>query len=188
MAGNAMNFGISILEAQRPLSELNSSGEAISDVNNGAVRGIAIAVSIAACLLHTVSRRGGILLNNIFAVVKVGILLVIIITTIVYAFGKDFKDIQGIPPRNETLSQNLGIGHSFQHASKSAHGFADAFLDVIYTFAGFEQANYVLGEIKYPHQRFPVGIVFGVGLVSILYMVVNVCYVSIGHTIDAFPD
>jgi amino acid transporter len=178
MAGNAMNFGISILEVQRPLSELNASGEAVSAVNNGAVRGIAIGVSIAACLLHTLSRRGGILLNNIFAYVKVGMLLVVIITTIIYSFGNGFKNIPGYPPRDETVTANLGLSHSFQHATKSPHGYADAFLDVIYTFAGFEQANYVLGEIKRPHQRFPLGVIFGVGIVSVLYMAVNICYVS----------
>jgi amino acid transporter len=175
MAGNAMNVGIRVLEASRPASDFKQPS--LPDINNATVRGIAISVSIAASLIHMLSRRGGILLNNLFALVKIGILLLIIITTIVYSTGKGFKDSPNYPPRAVTLSENLG-SHSFSHVRKNAHHFADAFLDVVYTFSGFEQANYVLGEISHPHKKYPIGAGLAVAIVSVLYMAVNVCYVS----------
>ncbi|KAK3313291.1 hypothetical protein B0H66DRAFT_628921 [Apodospora peruviana] len=41
----------------------------------GYVRGVAMAVAVFACLIHEASGRGGIWLNNLLALVKVGIIL-----------------------------------------------------------------------------------------------------------------
>jgi len=70
MAGNCLIFGIRVLQA------------ANVPVNDRAVRGIAIAAATGACLIHSFSRRGGIWLGNLFAFIKVLMLLLIIITGI----------------------------------------------------------------------------------------------------------
>src|SRR5690349_21085274 len=57
------------------------------DSAKGQVIGIAIGCLSAACLLHMFSRRGGILMNNIFAVIKVTLLVVIIILGFLKAGG-----------------------------------------------------------------------------------------------------
>jgi amino acid transporter len=177
MAGGAINFGIHVLQASNP--------GFYGDVNSHSVRGIAIAISIASCFIHTLSRRGGLLLSNTLAAVKVGILLLMVIVTIVYAANgfPQPKNASGpVLPFNQTISQtetmtqNFGIGNSFSNASKDAYGYSASFLDVIFTFSGFEQANYVLGEIGRPHRKFPIGLGVSVGIVSALYVAVNICY------------
>ncbi len=167
MAGNAISFGVRILEASN------------TEVTNGAVRGIAIAASLIACFIHTFSRKGGILLSSLFAIIKICMLLFIIVTAICYGTGK-FPNIPGRAiDRDETLSQNLAPSHAFSESSSSANGYAQAFLAIIFAFGGFEQPNYVLGEINRPYKTYPIAMTASVTIVCVLYMAVNVSYVSI---------
>ncbi|KAF1817012.1 amino acid transporter [Eremomyces bilateralis CBS 781.70] len=166
MAGNAMSFAIRIMQAAN-----------VQDPSNGAVRGIAIAVSIFACFIHTFSRRGGIWLNNLLAVVKICMLLLIIIAAIIYGAG-GFPETTGIN-RQDTVNLNLGASTSFKSSSSEASGYAQAFLSIIYAFNGFEQPNYVLGEIGRPHRKYPLGMITAVSLVCVLYFAVNICYMVV---------
>lgn len=116
MAGNAIAFAVRILEA------------AEADVTQGAVRGIALAVSVFACFIHAFSRRGGIWLSNILAVIKICILLLMIIATIIYGAG-GFGSTPGVN-RQQTLTENLDSSSSFRNPSTEASGYAQAFLGI----------------------------------------------------------
>ncbi|KIX08129.1 uncharacterized protein Z518_02785 [Rhinocladiella mackenziei CBS 650.93] len=167
MAGNAISFGIRILEASN------------AEVTNGAVRGIAIAVSVVACFIHTFSRRGGILLSTIFAALKICMMLFIIVTAICYGTGA-FPDNPGNNiDRDETLSENLSPSTAFSDSSQSANGYAQAFLAIIFAYGGFEQPNYVLGEIEKPQRTYPISMVASLTTVCVLYMAVNVSYMVV---------
>src|SRR4051812_2092132 len=61
------------------------------DPGKGPVIGIAIAALVIITLLHVFSRRGGILVNNFFAVLKVCMLLMIIIVGIATRTGRNFN-------------------------------------------------------------------------------------------------
>jgi amino acid transporter len=165
MAGNCIAFAVHIFHAAD-----------VPDPSSGAVRGVALAVALATCFLHTFSRRGGILLNNVFAIVKVLILLFIIITAILVA-------ARALPATDNVFADNTDPATSFDSATEGggsasdANGFAQAFLAIIFSFSGFEQPNYVLGEVRKP-RRYPVGMITGVALVILLYMGVNLSYVS----------
>jgi amino acid transporter len=194
MAGNAINCGVEFLKAAHPERE---------NPDNAQVRGIAVTMSVAALFIHALSRRGGLALNNLFALVKLGMLLVIISTTIAYSAGsigpspalertpwaqQPLFDHKGIS-RNNTLLENLSLPYSFDHATHDSHSYSDAFLDVIFTFSGFEQANYVLGEINQPHRKFPVALGLSASIVSVLFLAVNICYwVVVPQYIAAKPD
>jgi amino acid transporter len=181
MVGNAINCGIQLSSAAHPERERP---------DNAQVRGIAVTIAMAALFIHALSRRGGLALNNLFAVVKLGMLLVIIGTTVAYSAGSigPSPELQNTPwaqqtlfdhlqiSRNTTLLENLALPYSFSHATHEPHSYSDAFLDVIYTFSGFEQANYVLGEISRPHRKFPIALGLSASIVSVLYVAVNVCY------------
>ena len=60
LSGNAIAFGIYVMSAA-----------GYDDPSRGSVIGLAVGALSCACLVHVASRRGGIILNNIFAVVKV---------------------------------------------------------------------------------------------------------------------
>lgn len=66
--GNAIAFGLYVMEA----AGYSTNSEA------PAVRGLALAAMTFACLIHASWRKGGIMLNNIVASIKVLILLAII--------------------------------------------------------------------------------------------------------------
>ncbi|GKT92377.1 high-affinity methionine permease [Colletotrichum tofieldiae] len=152
MAGNCIHFALRVLEAA-----------GVENPENGTVRGIALAAATFACSVHALSRRFGILLNNTLAMVKIMILLLIIIAAIVVGAG-------GFPSTEN---------NSFKDASKEANSYAQAFLAIIFTFSGFEQPNYVLGEISRPRKKFPIAMGAGVGIVVMLYLAVNICYLVV---------
>lgn len=160
MAGNSIHFAMRLLEAA-----------GISEPENGSVRGIALGVATFSCGIHAFSRRGGILLNNILAVIKIMIMLLIIVATIVVGAG-------GFPGAKNVFGENTSPKNSFKSASNDANSYAQAFLAIIFSFSGFEQPNYVLGEISRPKKKFPVAMGAGVGTVVTLYLAVNICYVS----------
>jgi hypothetical protein len=76
-AYNAMSIGIRATSAARP--ELASP--------EGLIRGIALSASVFTMLVHTLSRKGGLLLINLLAIIKIGILLSIIALAISYSSG-----------------------------------------------------------------------------------------------------
>lgn len=161
MAGNSISFAVRVLQA---------AGIEEDKQSRGAVRGIAIAIATSACFIHTFSRRGGIWLNNILAMIKVMMLLCIIITSIVVAAG-------GIDGVKNVMSENTKSSSAFKDASTDANGYAQAFLAIIFSFSGFEQPNYVMGEISHPRKKHPIAMTVGVGTVCLLYMAVNLAYV-----------
>lgn len=135
-AMNALSFGIRVLEA---------AGDTNPD--NWKARGIAIAVVTFAVVLHGTWRQAGILINNAFAIIKVLILLLFIITGFV-ALGNGFKpsDIaisDGYVTNSSVASSNYRTSESFKYRSSGSYGYVESFLAIIFAFSGFNQANYV---------------------------------------------
>jgi L-asparagine transporter-like permease len=123
MAGNCLIFGIRTLEA------------AGVPATPRAVRGIAVGAATFACGIHVFSRRGGIWLGNVFALLKVLILLLIIITGIC-AWGGAFH--------TKTYAvENLAAKSAFADVSQDSYGYVQAFLAVVFAWSGFDQPNYV---------------------------------------------
>src|SRR5947209_3237010 len=79
LSGNAIAFGLYIMSAA-----------GYDDPSRGSVIALAIGALTLACLIHVASRRGGIMINNVFAVSKVAILLIIIIFGFIRAGGYTF--------------------------------------------------------------------------------------------------
>ncbi|KAH7057266.1 amino acid permease-domain-containing protein [Macrophomina phaseolina] len=161
MAGNSIAFGNYILLA---------AGQ--ENPNKGAVRGIALGVITFTCLLHGMWRKGGIWLNNIFAVLKVATLVFIIIVGFC-ALGGTFGE------KANNAKTNYAIDQSFSSTSNSSYGYAEGFLAVIFAYTGFSQSNYVLSEIDQPRKKFRKGVLTAVVTMCILYMLVNVAYLIV---------
>lgn len=135
-AMNALSFGIRVLEA---------AGDTNPD--NWKARGIAIVVVTLAVLLHGTWRQAGIYVNNAFAIIKVLILLLFIITGFV-ALGNGFKPSalaisEGYVTNNTVASNNYDTSKSFKDKNSGSYGYVESFLAIIFAFSGFNQANYV---------------------------------------------
>lgn len=111
MAGNCISFAT---------RALNAAGH--EDPSQSAIRGIAIAVATFSCFIHAFSRRGGIILSDIFAIIKLGILFLIIATTVAHAAG-------AFPSKNH-ISENTKPANAFGSGSSEAGGYAQAFLSI----------------------------------------------------------
>jgi amino acid transporter len=142
------------------------------NATRGAVIGIAISALTASIFLHVLSRRGGIIMNNIFAVIKVSFLVAIIIVGFLKASG---HSLGGQP--NDAV-QNFHPDNSFK---TSWHGFAsysEALQWIIYSFSGFLQPFYVLAEVARPRKVFPKYTLIGILITSVLFLLVKMAYLS----------
>ena len=121
MAGNCIICALRILQAAHPEMSEN-------DFAPGAVRGLAVGIAVFTCFVHAVSRRGGILLNNLLALVKVGILLTIVGTACAVAGGgihrKDGSEVPNV------ISPNTSPKTAFATASSNPNSYAHAFLSI----------------------------------------------------------
>jgi len=167
VATNSMAFGMSVLDA---------AGKSESDFENydEVVRGIAIACIAFSCLIHGVWRQGGLYLNNLLAFIKIAILVLIFIIGLL-AYGGVFGKVEGALSTKGAFNKDRRAG--------DAYGYAEAFLSVIYAFSGFNQANYVIGEVDDPRRRYKWPAFSAVAIVSVLYILVNLAYFIVVPTI-----
>lgn len=158
LSGNAISFGHYVmLAADRP------------DAARADIIGIAIGALSAAILLHVCSRRGGIIVNNLFTVVKVLILLSIIVMGFIKAGG---RRLGGAPKATENFSPQ----ESFSSGKRNVADYADSFLYVIYAFSGFQQPFYVLSEVSKPRKVFPKYTLIAMCIAMTLFVLVNIAY------------
>ncbi|KAH8593103.1 amino acid/polyamine transporter I [Bisporella sp. PMI_857] len=167
-AANALSFAAHVVTASGDDVYHGASSEKVSNT----VRGIAVATMTAVCLLHGIWRRAGIWVNNMFAIFKLLMLLIIIILGFMSIGGKVFDT----PP---PVSDNLSPSNSFKNAQTDAYGYAEAYLSIVFTFGGFNQANYILGEVKNPKKIFRSATLLAVSTVCVSYMLVNIAYMIV---------
>lgn len=136
---NAIAFGIYVLQA------------AGHHGSSGAVQAVAIAALTAACLIHWVWRKGGIILNNLLAVLKTCVLLAIIGIGLSASAGASFGHGQAhgetARPDSSELVSNFNIGTSFAIASKDVASYVNSLIFVIYSYGGFEQPFHVSNSL-----------------------------------------
>jgi len=141
LSGNAIAFGLYVMAA---------AGN--DDPSRGSVIGLAIGALTFACLVHAASRRGGLLLNNIFAVLKVAILLIIIILGFIRSRGYSFGGHAASVNAKDFPTHNFDLNKSFKGDGQNAPSFADSLLFIVYTYSGFEQPFYVSAVVVPPLQ------------------------------------
>lgn len=101
-----------------------------------ATRGIAIVAITGACLIHVSWRRGGILLNNAIAMIKVAILLLIIVLGFATRGGASFG-------QGRIQTTNFDIHTSFATPRGTAATYANSFIYIMGAYNGFRQPFYV---------------------------------------------
>lgn len=167
--GNCLQFAKHVLLAADP-SITNTE-----DLDRRLVTFIAIVVLTAVCLLHYFSRNSGLLLNILFALYKVFLIIVFII-------------------RGSISSESAPNGRNdWGNQSVPNQDPLAALIYVIYSYQGWENANYVSyhhdrytitaneskvgGELKVASRDLKWGAFLAVVTVTILYSLVTVAYV-----------
>jgi amino acid transporter len=131
LAGNSIACGRYVM-----LAAGYSDAAGRHTASKGAVIGIAIAALSMVILVHMCTRRGGIFLNNVFAVLKVMLLLFIIVVG--FAFRGD-----GLPQKDHIGGQNFSSPTSFADRSRNWSSYTESLLVVMYSYSGYEQPFYV---------------------------------------------
>lgn len=158
-SGNALAFGRYCLFA---------SGSSIAD--GWEARGIAVACITFAVVLHATLPRWGIRLFDLLGFFKVFILIFIVCA--------GFAALAG--------HRKVPDPHNFDHAFRfeegegygggGAYAYATALLRIVYSYKGWENVNYVLGEVKDPRKTLKIAAPLAVGGTTILYVLANVAY------------
>ncbi|KAF1998203.1 amino acid transporter, partial [Amniculicola lignicola CBS 123094] len=163
LSGNAIAFGRYVLWAA-----------GYEDPPRGPVIGLAISALTVSALLHALSRRGGILVNNLFAIMKVCILLTIIILGFAVRGGQNFNKAEPRP-----TGSSLKPEDTFANLAKGLANYSSMFFYVLYTYSGFEQPFYVLSEVHQPRKIFARAVISAMALLTVLFVLVNIAYVCV---------
>jgi amino acid transporter len=166
LSGNAISFGLQVMVAAGIYNPTD-----ITPPPRGIAVGIAIGTLTFVVLLHMFSRRGGILLNNIFAIVKVALLLTIIILGVVKGAG-GFGGSEGVARRNFT--QDV-----WKTSRSDAASWSNSLLLCMYSFSGYEQPFYILAEVKSPRRYFPRYTVAAMLIAAALFILVNISFLLV---------
>ncbi|KAK0655084.1 amino acid permease-domain-containing protein [Cercophora newfieldiana] len=174
-AVNSIAFAVAVLQTAKHSDDaLESKTSSPSQQTPAMVVGIAIAVNTFACLLHSVSRKWGIRLNNLLGTMKLAMVFLLI------AFG-----FNSVREDNTTSERNFTDTFNTRDCPSGIYRYAEAVVFAIFPFGGFHQANYaspsspVLAEIRHPRRNFAMVSGFSVLLICCLMMTINTLYAAV---------
>ncbi|KAK3688786.1 amino acid/polyamine transporter I [Podospora appendiculata] len=158
-SGNALAFGRYVLYAAN--GELQDTYKA---------RAIGVACTTFAVVLHAVFPKWGIRLLNVLGVFKVIILVFIVCSGFAALAGHMHV------PNPHNFDNAFAIESGEGYGGGGAYAYSNALLNIVYSYKGWENANYVLSEIKSPRRTLTIAAPIAVGGVTILYVLANVAY------------
>lgn len=131
------------------------------DYSLSAGQGVGVSVIVVLSLFNYIGVALGKLIQNIFTVLKVGTILVIIILG--FSLGRGTSFALNLRPGNMDLGQII-------------MGFGVALVAVIWAFDGWNNVNFVAGEIKKPQRNLPLSLLLGTLGITVLYVLTNCVY------------
>uniref|UniRef100_A0A3Q3G4N2 b(0,+)-type amino acid transporter 1 n=1 Tax=Labrus bergylta TaxID=56723 RepID=A0A3Q3G4N2_9LABR len=127
----------------------------------------AVAILVVA-FVNVLNVRVAIKIQVVFLVAKVLALTFIIIGGIV-------KAIQN----NNVIVENLKVENAFKGTRYSLSTLGMAFYQGLWSYAGWYNLNYVTEELKRPEVNLPRAVIIAISLVTGLYLLVNVSYLTV---------
>jgi len=143
-----LSFDITLL--RNPLQYTLSAGQ---------LMGVAIIILLS--VVNFIGVGLGKSIQNVFTVIKIGTITVIIVLG--FAIGK------GAAPALTFNPSNLGFGGVII-------GFGVSLVAVAWAFDGWNNVNFVAGEIKNPKRNLPLALILGTFGITALYVLVNYVY------------
>lgn len=122
---------------------------------------VAVSVILLPTVINIIGTGFGKIVQNIFSVVKIATLLAIIILG--FTIGKGSAIDFSVNPSALSFGQIVT-------------GFGVALMAVFYTFDGWNNINFVAGEIKNPGKNIPRTLILGTLTITVLYLLINYIY------------
>lgn len=130
-------------------------------------RGIGLACITFCLIVHSLNVRAGLLLQNTLGIFKLVVVIVIVISGWVGLAG-NLKS-----PKTDNFT------NAFSGETPTGYGVVMALYNVIWSYIGYSNANYALGEARNPVRILKIAAPLALVSVSILYMFVNISYFAI---------
>ncbi|KAK3942388.1 phosphatidylinositol 4-kinase-like protein [Diplogelasinospora grovesii] len=138
-------------------------------------RGIAVAAVSVVCLIHAFTPRLGIWLSNGLGAFKLVLLGLVVFTGFAALAGHTNAD-----PKPQNFSTFNGQGSALsgetEDSAGTAAGYALALLQVQYAYSGWENANYVLTEVRNPQRTLKIAAPVAVSIITVMYLLANIAY------------
>uniref|UniRef100_A0A3Q2UPA2 b(0,+)-type amino acid transporter 1 n=1 Tax=Fundulus heteroclitus TaxID=8078 RepID=A0A3Q2UPA2_FUNHE len=133
-----------------------------------AVKSTAAVAMLVVSTLNILNARIAVRVQVVFLVAKVLALTVIVIGGMVEVI----RD-------SDVFVENLKAENSFKDTRYSAGALGMAFYQGLWSYAGWYNLNYVLEELKRPEVNLPRALLIAISLVTGLYLLVNVSYLTV---------
>lgn len=159
-SGNSFAFGTYVLLAL-----------GYTDPNPWIARTIALVVLSTVCSVHALFPRFGRSLFNILGVTKVIVLIGISLSGAAVLVGLIKPEL----PADLIVSSQSAL----TIPKASSYSYAVALLRVIYSYRGWENGNFVLGEIHKPERTLRLAGPIAISLVTCLYLLCNASYFAV---------
>ena len=142
---------------------------------DAAVVPLAVAAIVVVTVVNYFGVKPGSRLLNVFVILKVAALLVLIVAGM-------------LMPANDTAADR-DAGLAAEAAQETSGGsplfivaFGAALIPVMFSYGGWQNANYVAEEIKNPRRNLPISLIVGTSIVVVTYGFVNFVYLrALGH-------
>ncbi|KAI7822294.1 amino acid/polyamine transporter I [Kickxella alabastrina] len=135
--------------------------------NDYLLRAIGALVMTAMVVLNVVSVRWSLRLLNALAVVKIVTLAVVSLTGFLLMVGAVKR----------TSGTNWSRG--FQGTKFDAQSFASAMTRLFWSWEGWSNVSYVVGEVKDVKRTLPLSLGLSMGTLAVMYLLANVAYFSV---------
>ncbi|SCV01666.1 LAMI_0G12948g1_1 [Lachancea mirantina] len=156
-AGNSVNTAVMFLTAAK------------AEVTEWNQRGIGVAVVGFCFLVNSINVKTGLYIQNVLGIFKIVIVIFISVTGWV-ALGGGLKN--GYKTNN--------FHNSFEGTKDAtAYGIVNALYNVIWSFVGYSNVNYALGEVKNPVRSLKIAGPTSMIFLAIIYIFVNVAYFAV---------
>ncbi|XP_071970353.1 B(0,+)-type amino acid transporter 1 [Engystomops pustulosus] len=127
------------------------------------IKCLAAAAIMTITVVNCLSVKLASYVQNFFTVAKMIIIIIIIVSGIVLL-------IQG-------NTQNFT--NSFEGSKITVGGIGLALYNGLWAYDGWNQLNYITEELKNPYRNLPLAIIFGIPLVMVCYLLVNIAYYTV---------
>jgi len=125
-------------------------------------KAIAVGIILVFTLLHYFGLRSGSKVQNILTVLKIGLIMVLLITG--FAFGEGSLE--------HFLVQN---GNGFSGSNLKSIGLA--LMWIMFAYSGWNASTYVGSEVYNPVRNIPRSLIVGTFAVTVIYLLLNTLYV-----------
>lgn len=156
-SGNCFAFGTYVLFAY-----------GIEEPTAWQTRSTALACLTFCILLHGIFPSVGKKLFNVLGIFKVIVLLGVTFSGLAALVG--ILEVPDRPHNFDNIFANDGFGGG------SFYAYAVALLRVFYSYRGWENANFVMGQIKNPERTVRIAGPLAIGLATLLYSLCNIAY------------